>query len=149
MRSPQVPLDRPGGGRESSCRQQRGRFDVEDRDPQGFGDGVPEGAENAQADHRVRVLTRRVKVLQHFPDDRGNQGADGANRFEGVGAAGLHELLPRVARHNPLDIPAQGVEADAVFLDETGEVFGGGQAYLIPGLLQPPAEDDTRLDIPS
>ena len=76
----------------------------------------------------IRVLIARIDLMR-------------------IGAARLHELPPGVARHNLLDIPAQGIKVHTVLLDETGKVFGRGQAYTIACLLQPSAQGDTGLDI--
>ncbi len=114
---------------------------------QRFGNGLSEGAEDAQADQGVGIPACCVGVLGHLHDHRGNHLPDRANGLEGIGAARLHELTPSVARHDLLDIAAQWSKIHVVFLDETGKVFGRRQADTIPSVLQPSAEGDTGLDV--
>jgi hypothetical protein len=120
---------------------------MDDRNAQRFGDGLPECTKDAQADQCIRITACCVSVLYHSHNDRGNHCPDGTNRFDRISAACLHEPAPGVARHNPPDIPAQRIKAHTVFLNETSKVLGSSQAYMIPCLLQPSAQDDTWLDI--
>ena len=108
MPAAQIPLDGPGGSRESPRPQQRGGLDVDERDVQGFGDGLPKGAEDPQADQPIGTSAGLVGIDGHLLHHRGDHRPNGSHRPDWVAPAGFHEGLPGIAGHDLLNIAAQG-----------------------------------------
>lgn len=104
---------------------------------QRFCNRLTKGTEDTQADQPIGIFACPVGILGHALNHRGDHFSDRADRFERVSAAGFHELPAGIARHDLLDISAQGVKANIMLLDEISEIFGSRQPDLIPRLLEP------------
>ncbi|MEN9937529.1 MAG: hypothetical protein RLZZ387_4108 [Chloroflexota bacterium] len=127
--------------------QQRRRLNQDQRDAPQLSDRLGEGGEDGQADQGLGAGAGRQGLLGYLQRDRPQQPAHCADRGERVGATLLHELAPGLACHDLLHVAAEGVEGQAVLLDEAGEVRGrrerGGEASVA----QPLPKADTGLNV--